>query len=62
MMQKDILKGRKRNKLKHYKQKCKKCKWRITGSLHQICRHCLTIESYAGAAHVKKVQKELGIT
>ena len=54
--------NRYRNNISHYKRKCKKCKWRCTASLHEMCRHCLIIESYAGASHVKKVQKDLNIT
>ena len=50
-----------RNNLIHYKQTCKKCKWRKTGSLHQICLHCLQVESFS-KSNLRKIQKELDIS
>ena len=32
------------NRVSNYKNTCVICRWRKTGSLHNVCQHCLRME------------------
>lgn len=44
------------NDIKNYNNTCVICRWRKTGSLHNVCNHCLRMERVTN--DFKKKRKE----